>query len=164
VDNLRRWSPYAESVELLAADSLSLNSAALADIFEKFGGFRLFSVDGGHTREHAYSDLLAAQELLAPGGIVLLDDFFQQNWPEVTEGVARYFATATVKLAPVCIAGSKLFLTTLSHYGSCLEHVQRGLKAGWPTSSLKMVRLFGWPCASFILKPGAARLVLSDAQ
>lgn len=149
--NLAAHSPYADRVETLAADSTALSAADLADIQRRFGTFRLFSVDGGHTADHAINDLIIAQELTANGGVVLLDDFFQPNWPGVTEGLFRFFATSNRRLAPLCLAGSKLFLTTLSYHRRYLTGLTSHLARTHPAARIKPVALCGWDAASFML-------------
>lgn len=150
LENVARFSPHGAAVTAMQADSLALGMADLAQIRQQMGLFRLFSVDGGHTADHAVNDLGIAQELLANGGILLLDDFFQPNWPGVTEGFYRFFATQNRRLAPLCLAGSKLFLTTVSFQRTYLQGLGRALsdRAG---GQVKPVRVCGWDCASFRL-------------
>ena len=52
---------------------------------------RFVSVDGGHTAEITAHDLAVADASLAEGGIIVLDDAFNEQWPGVADGVQRYF-------------------------------------------------------------------------
>lgn len=57
---------------------------------EDFDPFRLISVDAGHTAELTYNDLGVAFCNAARGAIVILDDFFHNLWPGVTEGFFQF--------------------------------------------------------------------------
>jgi len=70
-------------------DSTALDGAALKRLAG--GAYRLISIDGGHTAETTAHDLAIAVEALAPGGVIILDDYFNEMWPSVSEGVHRYF-------------------------------------------------------------------------
>jgi hypothetical protein len=70
-------------------DSVNLDGATLKNLAR--GAYRLISIDGGHTAEITAHDLATAEESLAPGGVIILDDCFNEMWPGVSEGVYRYF-------------------------------------------------------------------------
>jgi hypothetical protein len=55
------------------------------------GAYRLISIDGDHSAKTTAHDLAIAVEALAPGGVIILDDYFNEMWPGVSEGVHRYF-------------------------------------------------------------------------
>jgi hypothetical protein len=123
------------------------------------GPIRLFSVDGGHTAEITCHDLETAEEALAPGGVVILDDCFNELWPDVSTGFHRFFARPR-RLVPFATGGNKTFLTTpdavaayktaLAHCGS--ERFERGLMDhsvmcfGFERDSLevRIGRAFAW--------------------
>jgi len=88
--------------------------------------FRIFSVDGGHTAQHAINDLKIAEAHLAQGGVVLLDDFFNPAFPGVTEGLYRYLDNRP-PLVPVCTVSSKLILCSISFASSLRDHIKRSL-------------------------------------
>ena len=108
--NLARYGS-ALPTEVIEADSLSLTPQSLP------GPFRFFSVDGGHTSEHVVNDLRLAEATLARGGIVMLDDIFNQPWCEVVYGFARYKESAG-SLIPFAVFGGKLFLTNDSKFAA----------------------------------------------
>jgi hypothetical protein len=76
---------------VLAADSLALRPPDLlaASAGRDEGGFRLFSVDGSHTRteEAVGSELALAAAYLTPGGVILVDDALNPDRPGVTAGM-----------------------------------------------------------------------------
>lgn len=91
----------------------SCNSTHLtpAEVNSAAGPVRLFSVDGGHTAEITASDMALAEASLCDGGILILDDFFNQSWPGVSEGAVRYLASGASKLVPIFIGGNKFAFT-----------------------------------------------------
>ncbi|HEX2542784.1 MAG TPA: class I SAM-dependent methyltransferase [Caldimonas sp.] len=77
------------------------------EILEDVGPVRLFSVDGGHTADITANDLALADAVLGRGGLVILDDFFNEAWPGVAEGASRYLSSPRCRLVPVAIGGNK---------------------------------------------------------
>lgn len=151
VSNLKRFGRNPDSVQCIKADSLGINAAQLARIWADTNGFRLFSVDGGHTATHALNDILIAQELVRNGGIVIVDDIFHPEWPGVTEAVYRYYASINAKLAPLCVAGGKLFMTSFSYHEAYLAQISKSLQAGRPGSIQKRIVIGSFPAISFRL-------------
>ncbi|KAG1679838.1 hypothetical protein FOA52_012751 [Chlamydomonas sp. UWO 241] len=79
--------------------------------------FRFLSIDGGHSRDTVYSDLVFAECQLADGGIAAMDDYSHAYWPGVHEGVVSYFdAHKDSRLAPFLLANNKLYITTKTHH------------------------------------------------
>ena len=70
-----------ESTEVQKADSLTLTPD---DILSRVGRVRIFSVDGGHLYHHVAHDLPLVFSTLAPRGVIVVDDFCNSEWPEVT--------------------------------------------------------------------------------
>ena len=93
----------------IAADSIAVNLLAKVELTRDRGPFRLFSVDGCHTTEHTLADLNTAQDCLAPGGVIILDDYMQPHWPGVTEALGL-FCGGGARVAPFLYAHHKLFL------------------------------------------------------
>jgi hypothetical protein len=88
-----------------AGDSTALDSAALKRLAG--GSYRLISIDGGHTAETTAHDLAIAVEALAPGGVIILDDYFNEMWPGVSDGVHRYFRGPR-GILPFATGGNKM--------------------------------------------------------
>lgn len=107
--NIARFGPRGLDYELIKADSLALSLADKADLQRKRGPFRLFSVDGCHTMEHTHQDLVTAQESLAAGGVVILDDYMQPHWPGVTEAVSAFYSRSVPRIKPFLYTCHKLF-------------------------------------------------------
>ncbi|MGV9648488.1 class I SAM-dependent methyltransferase [Streptomyces sp. NPDC003554] len=52
-------------------------------------------VDGDHSAEGVAKDLEWAEEIAAPGGIVVLDDYRDPNWPGIKEALDKHLAGDT---------------------------------------------------------------------
>jgi hypothetical protein len=79
--NLEQFAREPELAHLQSADSLALTDEDLATITETYAPFRIASVDGGHTPTHAAQDIRTAARLVAPGGLISVDDFFHPKFP-----------------------------------------------------------------------------------
>jgi hypothetical protein len=85
----RHADPDMRRLVVHEGDSTALDGAGLKRLAG--GAYRLISIDGGHTAEATAHDLAIAVEALAPEGLIILDDYFNEMWPGVSEGVHRYF-------------------------------------------------------------------------
>lgn len=61
--------------------------AAIAD--RQYG---VIIVDGDHSAAGVANDLMLAERIIAPGGIVVLDDYGAHNWPGVEEATTAHLA------------------------------------------------------------------------
>lgn len=52
--------------------------------------FRFFHIDGCHTGTNVYSDLELADVLLHEDSILVVDDFFNPSYPQITEALYKY--------------------------------------------------------------------------
>jgi hypothetical protein len=98
-----------ENLKLIACVSTRLSSEdALREVQSRV---RLFSIDGGHDAEVALSNLRVARVVLLQGGVVVVDDVFNEQWCGVAEAVCRVMLEERA-LVPFLAAGNKLLLTT----------------------------------------------------
>lgn len=118
-----------DAARLLQADSMSVRPSDLLALSAS-NQFRLISVDGGHTAEHVINDLWLSSQVIAPGGVIFLDDFFSPHWPGVAEGFLRFMMNMNRNLAPVLCAGNKLLLTTIPHQPEMVRHVREAFYPG----------------------------------
>jgi hypothetical protein len=105
------------------------------------GPARMFSVDGGHDADTALSDLLLADSVMSPGGLILLDDVFNPQWPGVVDATARYLLGSHGGV-PFCHAGNKLFLATGREMA---DWYRKRLQADLADMSIKTERFFDVP-------------------
>jgi hypothetical protein len=102
-------------------DSLEVDGSSLLRLAG--GHFRLISIDGGHTREATAHDLATAEMALCEGGVVILDDYFNEMWPGVSDGVQHYFRTHR-NIVPFAIGGNKVLFCHppyIDHYVGALR-------------------------------------------
>jgi hypothetical protein len=104
--NLKRWGGDPSKVAILQKSSLEVTPE---EILSVAGPVSVFSVDGGHTVECALNDLRLAEASLDPKGVVVLDDFFNEVWPEVCVGAVQYFVGGG-RLKPFAVAPNKILL------------------------------------------------------
>ena len=114
--NLEAHSADPDAVDVMTRDSLDLADDDVAAILQRYGRFRWFSVDGGHTVDHAVNDLRLAERLTTAGGIVVLDDYYNPDWPGVHEGFARRYILDNPRIVPFLYGFGKLYLTTIGHH------------------------------------------------
>ena len=81
----------------------------------QYDAFRLLSVDGGHTHDTTLNDLLFACEVMAEGGVVIVDDFVNIDWLGVAAGVFDFVRSQEI-LVPFLWLANKLYLTTADHH------------------------------------------------
>lgn len=91
------------------------------------GQFRLFSVDGGHLAHEVLSDSQLVSQMMAPGGIMILDDILNSTCPGVIEGTLDFLKSPQgSQFAPFCLVGNKLMVTdkaSADHYRNYLLQV-----------------------------------------
>lgn len=111
----RNLEQHADSRRLVLhkGSSMDLNGAMLTRLAD--GPLRFVSVDGGHTAEIAEHDLATAEAAIAEGGIIVLDDAFNEQWPGVCDGVHRYFERRP-NLVPFAIGANKTYFCRPSHH------------------------------------------------
>lgn len=147
---LERCAQDPTAAQLIAADSTTLEAAAL---LAAHGPARVVSVDGDHRPPSVMADLALAAALLAPGGVVFLDDCFNPLFPGVQEGLARYLLGGARTLAPVGHFGNKLLLVEPAGHDvwfktllARLGHLQLQRRArGEPALLSRRARCWGWP-------------------
>lgn len=68
-------------------------------------------VDGDHSEEGVYADLWWVQDLLRPGGVVVMDDFGDPSWPGVERAARRYLGDGG-RLELLGTASTSAYLTS----------------------------------------------------
>ena len=120
------------------ADSRSMKSE---DFLAKLGGekVRLFHVDGEHSRHALTRDLELATAVLAPEGIIVLDDMLHPGYPTLMVAVQEYLARHT-EMCVLCIidretivAATKFVLCRTDWFKRYEERLLVDFKANvWP--------------------------------
>jgi hypothetical protein len=104
IRNLRSHALDPAKMHIVGASSLDVSGKQLRDAI---GPARLLSVDGGHSEQCVLNDLCIADDLLADHGVVIMDDVFNQTWPGVVSGYARYL-NGDPLLVPFAITPNKV--------------------------------------------------------
>ena len=119
---------YADTanVDIIQKDSKRLSRA---DFYQgKKDSIRLISIDGSHTATHTASDLALSVQLLASNGLIILDDFYNPDWPGVQEGFYRFLANSFGDIAPVAYGNNKLYLCRRASHVRYLALVENSLR------------------------------------
>jgi hypothetical protein len=150
---LHNVAEHASMERLVVLQRSSLEVKA-GDILRRVGLCRLFSIDGGHTEDCTLNDLMLAESALAEDGIVILDDYFNESWPDVSTGAARYFCNPATELRPFAITPNKLFLARPRCHALYLTSIRRSQRDFHEKDS----RMFGHDVAVFGVEPETHRL------
>lgn len=115
----------ADQLFILAADTLKLSAGEVTRLLGPAGA-AFISVDGGHEAEHLFNDIGLSAELLAPGGIIAVDDAFNHSTPGAIEGTCRWFDTANHgRLSAFAHCYNKLFLCRSDDHNKWLVQAKR---------------------------------------
>lgn len=113
--NLNSFFKDISFTEIYSKESNQLNSKECKNI-------RFFHIDGGHSADETYQDLQLASRSIIEGGIVAVDDLFNEFWPGVMEGVYKYL-TSNKEIVPIAIGFNKLLLCKKSKQNWYLEQM-----------------------------------------
>lgn len=138
--NIQRYAKNPDLITLMTRDSIVLSREDIDSIIDEFGRFSLFSIDGGHSKLHVSIDLDNASLLTSPSGIIMVDDLFHPDWPEVTEGLYNSIHSARTPYVPFMITRKKLYLCCASVQSAYAEYC---LSNKGPHTA-KVVNFAGW--------------------
>jgi predicted O-methyltransferase YrrM len=75
--------------------------------------FSFCHVDGGHSAQETYDDVKFASDILIPGGLLGLDDYFNPEHPGVCEGAVDFARRHAGVLRPIAIGYNKVLFQRL---------------------------------------------------
>jgi len=104
---LEEFSGGTDRVRIIKKNSMELS---VDEILAHCGPARLFSIDGGHTAECTLNDIRLSEASTIDDAIVIVDDYFNPTWPDVSAGVAEYVFDPGSTLRPFAISPNKLYL------------------------------------------------------
>ena len=107
IENGRRLGLKVDEALVIKGDSTKLTAA---DIIDKVGKVRFFSIDGGHMLHHVIADSNLAMDVLTEHGIIVFDDTFNPQWPEVTVGVADFLRAQGDRFSSFCMTKYKTYV------------------------------------------------------
>jgi hypothetical protein len=106
VKNIERYGGDCNRLRIIQSNSLEMTAG---DIRAISGEVRLVSIDGSHTEAATYSDLMLAAGSLRTDGLIFLDDVYNEHYPEVVWGLARFLRTE-LGYSPLAIVPGKVIL------------------------------------------------------
>lgn len=133
--NVDRIAGLRDGLAIIEDSSLNLSADALV---RKHGRIRLFSIDGAHTEEATTNDLRLAEACVADEGVVVIDDCFNEYWPEVSWALAKYLL-GDQPLLPFAITPGKVLLCR----AAMRPRYQAMLRERFPRRIDKQARLYG---------------------
>jgi len=142
IANLQIWAGSADGVTIFQRSSLEVSPKEISDVV---GLCRMVSIDGGHTEECTLSDLRLAEAIMHEHGIAVIDDCFNEDWPDVVTGLARYCFDDATRLRPFAISPNKVFLARPDHHARIME----GLMPLHGRNRRRRNRMFGSDVAIF---------------
>lgn len=90
--------------------------------------FRFFHIDGCHSGKNIYCDLKIVDSLLTSDGIVVVDDFFNYSYPQITEAVYKYLQLNPYSYRLFCMGFNKAYLCRPDffnkYYSYTLKNIQ----------------------------------------
>jgi hypothetical protein len=88
---------------------------------------RFLHVDSSHTFETTFAEMQLAEELLAPHGIVCMDDFANLNYSQILPAIYKYLFTAKSDLTVFLVTNEKCYLCRKGFFDLYGEFVLRGI-------------------------------------
>jgi len=137
--NMSAFYEDASFVRILARPSGDLAAGDFG------GGLSFCHIDGGHSRQETFADIRLCHEALAPGGLLALDDYFNAEYPGVSEGAIEFMLKHPGVLEPLAIGFSKvLFQKQPVPFDTNQEFLR-----SFPNVEHKMVQLWDRPAILF---------------
>ena len=99
--NMAASFPTLDWLRLIAAPSSTVRADAL-------GPHSFCHIDGLHSAEGTFSDMQLCADVVIPGGLVALDDYFNQRFPGVSEGALLFERRHPRVLTPVAVGFNKV--------------------------------------------------------
>jgi hypothetical protein len=141
-NNYRRFVGDPDTLFYIAEDSLMLTPEIIKRKLTS-GQVRIASIDGAHSHLHTTHDMRLAEAVLAPGGIVMVDDITNAAWPGVMEGVARYLLDPGRRLLPFMMSHNKLWLATSDCQRDYLDFAMKHVRVTRPGQQKRKADFFG---------------------
>lgn len=105
--NMRAFHEPLDFLDIVSGASGELKAADYPKTFS------FCHVDGGHSPEETFADLDFASQILVPGGILALDDYFNPQYPGVCEGAIRFWRERPGVVRPVAVGFNKCLFQKL---------------------------------------------------
>lgn len=121
-DHAKKIGFDTEAIQVVKGDTNHITDTHLKKVSAT--SYRIFSIDGGHTRATTLNDLFLAQSILHNAGFTVLDDFINDGWLGVVDGLFTYINKCNSELRPFLWLCNKLYLSHKSWQNFYLEQVK----------------------------------------
>ena len=101
--------PFKGKTDFILSDSSALRKS-LPGYHDRHRTFRFIHIDASHGYEETFRELELANELLAPFGIIALDDFTNLNYSQNIAAIFKYLYTAGSDLVMLLATDEKGYL------------------------------------------------------
>jgi len=146
-EHMRVFFPSLDFLTPITAASGRLKSSNFTPTFS------FCHVDGGHSPEETFADLKFASDILMPGGLLALDDYFNPQHSGVCEGALNFRREHDGVLRPVAIGYNKVLFQKMPAAPDLNEKFSRMFPAVELVPAANMwdtpVCLFGPPLRSY---------------
>lgn len=109
--------------------------------------FRFFHIDGCHTGSNVYFDMELADKLLTLDAVLVVDDFFNPGYPQITEAVYKYVFLNPYKFRIFFAAFNKAYLCRPEkytfYYSHTLENLQQNMLSKGMAFTIKKTSSIG---------------------
>lgn len=107
LENMKTFYPETDFVHLIEKSSADVKGSELGT------DFAFCHIDGDHSASAVYGDLELCLQVLLPGGLVALDDYFNPVYPGVCEGAIRFMLDHKEAYKPIALGLGKVLLQKL---------------------------------------------------
>jgi SAM-dependent methyltransferase len=123
--------------------------------------FRFIHIDASHVYAEVKDDIARALELIAPGGIIVFDDFSSGHLPGVAAGV--WEAVIAEHVRPICVSPSKMYAVAGRDKDLPIVNALSEAIAGNPAASVERHQVAGHEVLSVDFPLGTADIQLRRA-
>lgn len=89
---------------------------------------RLVHIDGDHTAPGVYNDIQIGHGLLHMNGVMIVDDFMNPRFPQITEVVIEYLNQFSHDLSMIACGANKAFIVRTKFYEFWASHFEINLE------------------------------------
>lgn len=127
IDDLCRKLPKS----LYLCNILSEKFLTIYNDSNLFNSFRFFHIDGCHTGSSVFSDMKLVDKLLSNNSVLVIDDFFNPGYPQITEAVYRYVFEYPYSFRIFFVGFNKAYLCRpgcyTMYYSHCINNLQQSM-------------------------------------
>jgi predicted O-methyltransferase YrrM len=127
VTNLERAkAAFGRDYTLQKQSSFTLARTDMADRMR--ARLRLIHIDGDHSGAGIWNDIAYCHQLLHPHGVMVIDDFMNDRFPQITEAVYEYLRQNTFDLSMPLVGGNKAFIVKAKFHDYWLDVLRQRLE------------------------------------